>query len=393
MPGATKAWAVKRTAQMLASDIRDRLRPGPAPSEQWIPLSPARITADWLTRVLCDTGARVTSVSPVGHTVGTTTRQTLRLTYNDAGTDAGLPGRVFVKCTTGLAQRLMLGLGGLIQGEPYFYAHVRPTLPVEAPTIHFGSLAERSWRSILVLEDVVDTRGAAFWQPGDPITRDRIEDLLSTLATWHGRLWESPRLTAWRWLRSPVEQMDVIDALLGLADRTPAGMRRAADVLPEPLRARGRSDLRSALRRSMQSVSQGPMTYLHGDLHVANTYLTDQGKVGVCDWQCGMRGSWAQDYAYIIATALEVPDRRAWEWELLEFYLERLAAAGGGRLSPRRARDAYRRALFYPYFAWLYTIGRSRLQPHFQPKDVSLTLIGRIATAIDDLASFGAVGL
>lgn len=143
----------------------------------------------------------------------------------------------------------------------------------------------------------------------------------------------------------------------------------------------------------MQSISQGPMTYLHGDLHVANTYLTAEGAVGVCDWQCGLRGSWVHDYAYIVATALEIEDRRAWERELLQFYLEHLAAAGGGAPSPEAAWLDYRRALFYPYFAWLYTLGRSRLQPAFQPEDVSLTLIERLAVAIDDLGGWAAVGL
>ena len=54
---------------------------------------------------------------------------------------------------------------------------------------------------------------------------------------------------------------------------------------------------------------------------------------------------------------------------------------------------AYRQATLYPYFAWVYTIGRSRLQPRFQPDRVSLTMIERIATAIEDLDSLGAVGL
>lgn len=54
---------------------------------------------------------------------------------------------------------------------------------------------------------------------------------------------------------------------------------------------------------------------------------------------------------------------------------------------------AYRRATLYPYFAWVYTVGRSRLQPEFQPAEVSLTMIRRIAAAIDDLDSVGAVGL
>jgi hypothetical protein len=38
-------------------------------------------------------------------------------------------------------------------------------------------------------------------------------------------------------------------------------------------------------------------------------------------------------------------------------------------------------------------MGRSRLQPNFQPDGVSLTMIERISTAIDDLDSLGVVGL
>ena len=41
----------------------------------------------------------------------------------------------------------------------------------------------------------------------------------------------------------------------------------------------------------------------------------------------------------------------------------------------------------------VYTIGRSRLQPRFQPDEVSLEMIRRISAAIEDLDSLGAVGL
>lgn len=392
MANVTKAWALRRIAEVLVSDIRDRRRPPPAPSEQPIPLSPTGITTDWLTRVLCDKGARVTSVTPLHCSVGTTTRLTLALTYDHAGRTARLPRRVFVKHTHRLGQRLMLGLGGLIQGEPYFYAQVRPILRIESPSIYFGSLDERSWRSILVLEDVAHTRGASFWQPGHRTTREQMEDLLSTMARWHGQLWESSLLAAWRWLKTPADLMHVIDSLIGLADRVPTGIRRAGHVIPPALRTR-RGDLHAGLRRSMELASQGPRTYLHGDLHPTNTYITREGNVGICDWQCGLRGSWAHDYAYAMATALDVEDRRAWERELLALYVERLEAGGGPRLSPDAAWLAYRRALFYPYFAWVYTLGRSRLQPRFQPAEVSLIMIGRIAAAIDDLGALAAVGL
>jgi hypothetical protein len=265
-------------------------------------------------------------------------------------------------------------------------------LEIEAPIGYFGAVDARTWRSVVLIEYVIGTRGASFWRPATPVSRERIEDLLAAVAHWHGRLWESPYLLEWRWLKTPAEQMQLIDALVGLADRTAVGARRARAVVPSMLRDR-RRDLYEALRRSMRILSHPPHTYLHGDLHVANTYLTSGGRSGIADWQIGLRGSWAYDYAYILATALEPEDRRAWERELLAFYLESLAEAGGPSIAEREAWRTYRQALFYPYFAWTYTIGRSRLQPRFQPEEVSLAMIARIAAAIEDLGSLAAVGL
>ena len=334
----------------------------------------------------------MTSVRVVGGSVGTTTRAALEVAYDDAGTAAGLPARLFVKCTSTIGQRVMLGLGGLIASEPSFYAHVRPTLEIEAPLGYFGAVDRRSWRSIVVMEDVASTRGARFWRPPEAVSREQLERVLVNAAAWHGALWDSQRLREWRWLKTPADQMRVIDALIGLADRTRVGAERGQAVLPSALQGR-QSDLFTGMRRSMRILSEGPPTYLHGDLHVANTYFARDGAVGICDWQVALRGSWAHDYGYIVATALEVEDRRRWERELLGFYLARLAAAGGPTIEEANAWRAYRQATLYPYFAWIYTIGRSRLQPTFQPDEVSLAMIGRIAAAIDDLDSLGAVGL
>jgi hypothetical protein len=325
-------------------------------------------------------------------TSGTTTRRSLTLDYNAAGTEAGLPRHVFVKCTSSIAQRLMLGLGGLISGEPGFYMAVRPQLQIEAPAGYFADVDARSWRSVVVIEDVARSKHARFWDASTVVTRARMEDLVLNMARLHGSLWQSPLLDRWRWLRTPAEQARLIDALIGLADRTPTGARRAAGVVPAALRRRA-GDLYEGMRRSMARAGDPPHTYLHGDLHIANAYLTGQGRMGICDWQVGMRGSWAFDFAYLMATALPTEDRRAWEEELLDLYLEVLVVAGG--VAPTRADAwlAYRQATFYPYFAWVYTLGRSRLQPRFQPDELALTLIGRIAATIEDLDSLSAIGL
>jgi hypothetical protein len=392
LQGPSKAWALKRVGTVLAARAGEPLRLGRAASVGEVPRGPGEITREWLTAVLCAStpGARVTDVTATGESAGTTTRGSLTVSYNEIGRAAGLPSTLFVKCTSTAAQRLMLGLGGLIEGEPEFYRRVRPLLEIEAPSGYFAAVDRRSWRSVVVMEDVVASRGASFWEPSTRLGRDRIEDLLSGVAVWHGAMWRSERLDRWSWLKTPADQMRVIDSLIGIANRVPAGVRRAGAVIPLALR---KADLYAALRRSMQAASEGPQTYLHGDLHIANTYLTRAGDVGFADWQVGLRGSWAFDYAYIITTALELEDRRAWERDLLDFYLERLAAAGGEAIATADAWQAYRQATFYPYFAWLYTLGRSRLQPRFQPDGVGLTLIGRIAAAIDDLDSLGAVGL
>jgi hypothetical protein len=386
--------ALRRVAQVLVARARER-RGGPrGTSAGEVPRSPEQVSAEWLTAVLCADapGARVRSVETGAGTVGTTTRNSLEVIYNDGGTAAGLPTRLFVKCTTTVAQRLMLGLGGLIEGEPGFYTQVRPTLEIEAPVGYFAAVDPRSWRSIVVTEDVVSTRGARFSHPSTAITRERIEDLLTTMAIWHGAMWCSPRLEQWRWLKTPADQMRVIDSLIALADRARVGAGRSRTVIPPGLRQR-QDDLYDGMRRSMQILSQGPHTFLHGDLHIANTYSTSDGKMGVCDWQVGLRGSWAHDCAYLLATSLKVEDRRRWERDLLDFYLGRLASCGGDVIAPEPAWLAYRQSTLYPYFAWLYTIGRSRWQPSFQPEATSLAMIARISAAIEDLESLRAVGL
>jgi hypothetical protein len=400
---AIRAWALRRLLGVLAAEAAQRAKPSPslargprrpAQSDSRLPGSPDELAASWLTAVLCRTApaARVTDVRVLERSAGTTTRARLELDYDEAGAAAGLPRRVFAKWASALTQRLMLGLGGFIECEPRFYAHVRQLLEIEAPAGYFAAVASRSWHSLVLIEDVASTRAARFWRPGARITRGQIEDLLAGAAAWHGALWQSPRLDGWRWLKTPAEQMLVIDALIGLGDRTRAGAERAHAVIPAGLRRRS-ADLYEGLRRSMRLASEGPLTYLHGDLHVANTYLAADGRMGICDWQTSLRGSWAFDFAYLLATALEVEDRRAWEAELLDFYLERLAAAGGARIPRERAWRCYRQATLYPYFAWTYTIGRWRLQPRFQPEQVSLTLLGRIAAAIEDLHSLAALGL
>lgn len=390
-PVPSKLWAARRAAQVLANGVRERFVPV---SDLAVPRSGDDITPEWLTARLCHAhrGVRVVSIDRPGGSVGTTTRRSLHVTYNEEGVAAGLPTRLYVKCTTALAQRLVLGLGRFIDGEPSFYNLVRPGLDIEAPHGYFAEVDHRSWRSIVVMEDVAATKGAEFWQPSTYMSRGRIEDLLANTAVWHRAYWDSPRLRQLHWLKTPSQHVRSIEALIGMEKQSHVGHDRARDVLPAALRDR-KDDLYEGLRRSVEISSRAARTYLHGDYHVGNTYVTADGKAGIGDWQIGVQGSWVYDYAYIVATALAVDDRRAWERDLLDFYLDRLAAHGGPVLDREAAFQAYREATFYPYYAWAYTIGRPRLAPKFQPDSISLPMMERTAAAIDDLESLRAVGI
>ncbi len=115
--------------------------------------------------------------------------------------------------------------------------------------------------------------------------------------------------------------------------------------------------------------------------------------MGLCDWQGLLQGSWAFDVAYLINTGCEPDDRKAWQDDLLNAYLDALAGAGGPRLTFSEALLTYRQHAFWPYTAWAFTIGRAFYQPKMQPVATSLAMVRRTATAIDELDAFGAVGV
>jgi hypothetical protein len=104
------------------------------------------------------------------------------------------------------------------------------------------------------------------------------------------------------------------------------------------------------------------------------------------------KGGWAYDVAYTLTTGLTIEDRRAWERELIRTYVKRLAAAGGPSLAFDDAWLSYRRATPHAYFAWVFALGQSRLQPAMQPTSTSREMIARTSRALVDLDTLAALG-
>ncbi|WP_344871997.1 phosphotransferase [Allokutzneria multivorans] len=377
----------KTLARIGGHVVRERLTSTRATNAADIPVSGKEITTAWLTAVL---GGEVTSFSTEDVSSGTSSRWRITVTYKETGRRTDLPTAFFVKTTRGFKQRLTLSLAHVLDGEPNFFEHLRPELDIEAARGFHGAADLASGRSISLMEDIAASRGATFCTPKTPISRAEIEDLLSAMAHWHGRFWDSEELRGHGWLKPPSGHFDNLDRLIGFAKRCEVGAKRARSVIPDALIPL-QDKLYRGLERSLTIASEGPLTLLHGDSHVGNTYRTSAGRMGFTDWQIVMRGSWAFDFAYTVNSGLDLANRRAWARELLEFYLERLAEAGAQAPGADAAWLAYRRQSFFPYFVWLATIGHSAIQPKYQPDEVSLGIIERTGVALLELDGLAAL--
>ena len=388
----TKLWIAGRTAVVVASIVGEKVRPSVPQTRADIPREARDITADWLTDVLCHEhpGARVTDFRVTGSTSETTSRAAIRVGYNKIGAEAGLPTELYAKTTTGLAQRLLVGGAQVIHGEPLFYTVFRPRIEMEAPLGYWGGVDNRSWRSMILMEDIATTRGATFIKPTTPLTRAQVEDIVVNLAACHGAWWEDPELGK---LKTTRDHLHNVSGFVDMGKRCAVGLQTARDVVVPAVRDEAKRLWRGTARALEMAATQQPLTLLHGDTHVGQAYVTGDGRMGLTDWQSIMAGGWGYDFGYFVGSACEPDDRREWERELLELYLTKLGEAGGRPPSFADAWHIYRQSLCYPCTAWLFAYGRAFYQPRMQPDDTCRVVISRLATAIDDLGTFDALGV
>lgn len=370
-------------SRVTAHALAERARHIRAAAVGDVPVDPGEITPAWLTAVLCRSHPGVSVIAFESQPVptGTSTRWTMTVEYDADPSERGLPTRLFAKSTRDLRQRILMGISETIAGEATFYGSYRQDLEIEAPYGYHGACRADTWRSIVLMEDVVTTKGAQFLNAAATVTCEQAADLLANLASLHGSMWDDPRL---RDLPTPADIGRVFSTYTDMHARYRSGTRRASSVIPDELA--GRHDaLHRRLQAALDKASTGPQTLIHGDAHIGNTYRTAADAMGYGDWQVVRRGSWAFDVAMTVVTGLTVDDRRAWERDLLSTYLDHLAAAGGPRLDLDTAFDLYRDQVVYPYLAWLCTIGRGALQPRMQPDDICRLVIQRAGAAVSDL--------
>lgn len=387
-----KLWAAGRAFSIAGAMLRERVSPPVARTREDVPRDPHAITLEWLTDVLCHAqpGAKVEDFKITTGTCQTTSRAGIAVEYNAVGKAAGLPTKLFAKFTTGFGQRLLVGAAGQMYGESFFYTRFRSRINFESPNGYWGGVDANSWRSMILMEDIAHTRGATFVEPTTPLSRRQVEELVDNLAACHGTWWESPELNV---LKTTKDHLRLVSGFADMGGRAAVGIKMANDIIPPGVRGQADRLWRGAARALEDATTKLPRTLLHGDCHVGQGYINGEGHMGIADWQSIMTGNWAYDYSYLVGSSCEPDDRRAWERDLLNRYLTKLAEAGGKSPSFEEAWQLYRSNMCYPCTAWSFAFGHAFYQPEMQPADTCRTVIRRLATAVDDLKSFEALGV
>jgi hypothetical protein len=305
-------------------------------------LSPA-----WLTAALEQRfpGIVVADAKVVETLESTATKVRFEVSYEQTGGHADLPAAFCVKGyfnpKVGADRRTGIH-------EAYFYQRLAPTVPVVVPPCYYAAADLDDPHGLVIMQDMC-ALGAKFFYQLDYYDVETARLSVSQLAAMHARYWGTEQ-GADDWLKSKI---------LFFPAYIPTDI--LAELLQGPRTEGLPADMRQAerLKASMHALSERyatrPKTIIHADAHLGNLFRTAGGEIGLVDWQNYELGHWSMDVAYHLATALEPGARAVHERELIMYYLDRLADAGGPRMGFDEAWDDYRAGAAYGYFMWSMT--------------------------------------
>ena len=357
-----------------------------------IPFTYESVTNEWLTDVLAGEvpGAVVVSHELGPEDNGTSNRRRISVEWNDAGREAGLCEKLFCKGTQSLESRYMLGMNEGVQAEVNFYNLLYPEAGVIAPPPLFACYDSDTLNSIVVLEDLADR--ATFPTIDTELTLDHCRSQMRLLAQLHSRYYEDPELNTRLGVFSKWETFFRITAFdAGFEDSCIRGFTIAEPVVPAKLFAR-EPEVWPATLKAADMHETMPRTITHNDVHLKNWFIRHDNEMGINDWQNTCQGNGSRDLAYCISTAVVPENRRAWERDLLAYYIEEFARRGGPRLDFEVVFKCYRQQLFAALAWWSGTLGQPPDAPAMQPAETSHEFIRRICTAIDDLDALDSFG-
>ena len=342
-----------------------------------LPLTVEEIDAAWLTRALRQRVPEVTveKADVIDVLKGTSTKVRVKVPFSGQGS-AQLGPTLIVK---GGFEAHSPSIAPMYANEARFYADVQPYLPMPSPACHFAGSDPNSHQSIVILEDL-KRPGVAFLDPLHPQSFDQIARRLKVMAGYHRATWLSPSFEpGGRWAdicsRFDGWGVDYMRRYLEpTAWRKAMSLPRAAAV---STRLQDGEWMERALARIGDVQSNQPHCLIHGDTHLGNLYILDDGAPGFFDAQVA-RSAWHHEVSYHIICAADVGDRARWERELLSIYLDELARQYGPRLDAEGAWFDYRMSVVWGLFIFLIN------ETRFQTEAVNTAYTARFGQAALD---------
>lgn len=376
--------SAEQVRRAFQAEIHDR----PVTRAEEVPPSYASITCEWLTAVLCSDvpGAAVTEFSLDERDDGSSNRRRIFLSYNQAGSDAGFPARVFCKAAETLENRMVLGVSETAKAEADFYNLVRPRLDIPAPSARYARFDPKSFAYLIMMDDMAaDVR---FPDERTTLSRAQAEQMAITLAGLHSRFHANPALgtTELPFKTWPVWWADQMYGAPDFPRFCDKGFGEISDQLPERL-VRRRAEVWPATEKSVARHHELPHTLIHGDVHLKNWFILPDDRMGLHDWQLTTIGHWSRDFVFATTTALTIEQRRDWQLDLLRFYIERMEANGVPKIGFNDALLNIRQQLMTAFAFWTITMCPTDEMPQMQPRRTTVEFLKRMGAAIDDYES------
>jgi hypothetical protein len=294
-----------------------------------VPADAASIDARWLTHalrsaeLLADGVVHAVRVEPLDGSQGFA-GQLRRLCVDYAAVSNSVPTTFVVKLhSPNRMTRDLIWQLGAAEREIRFYREISLRTGVPTATLYYA--ATDGPRYVLLLEDLAPASA------GDVVAGSPPEQLLmalSCVARMHARWWNSKELSSIGWIPAFEELTASRHAIS--REAWPEFVDRYEGRLPPEFKKVGQV-IMNGLDHVRESLSQVPMTLLHGDFRPDNVMFTETGTkepVALLDWQVMFRGPAVADIAYYLVSASSRESRREIEMSILRRYQATLTAAG-----------------------------------------------------------------
>ncbi|CAN7599754.1 phosphotransferase [Phenylobacterium sp. LjRoot219] len=344
-----------------------------------LPIAIEEITPDWLTAALRSRApeATVRSVQIVDVIRSTTTKIRLRLELDAAGRRAGIPELVILKGGFEPHSR-NVEMTNMHEKEVRGYRDVFPVMPLPTPACFFADYDRERRQGIIIMEDLV-ARGVTFCHASRPQTPEQVARRLTDLARFHAKSWGSPDVAPggrWAYLD------DFLVSLQPFFDHNvaPENWARfcaAPRGAAASVRFHDREWMVAAHAKMVAFSLTLPHCVLHGDIHLGNLYVDQDGSPGFFD-TLASRGPGMLEVAYHVSASLDVADRRGAERGLVQHYLDELRRCEVAVPAIDEAMRQYAVLLLYGYFIWMTT------ESHYQPEAVNTANAARVSAAMLD---------